>query len=170
LIDFSFLYALDSILLFMVSIVKIKKEQISCVLRYDQIQDITKTILGYEWFSSYYVQLYIMYSVGQKKIFSHNFELCVKFMYHIFVHCCTTIFHYCCCCCLYVLFEAWKTCNIKGKRGNPVQVGRKIYRFSNIGIFIQNKVRHSSKNRTFWKRKMRYYCSYEIFICQCTAH
>lgn len=35
----------------MVSIVKIKKNKYP-VLRYDQIQDITKTILGYEWFSS----------------------------------------------------------------------------------------------------------------------
>lgn len=33
---------------------KIKKNKYP-VLRYDQIQDITKTILGYEWFSSYYV-------------------------------------------------------------------------------------------------------------------
>ena len=51
----------------MVSIVKIKKEQISCVLRYDQIQDITKTILGYEWFSSYYVVVSHVLQCGTKE-------------------------------------------------------------------------------------------------------
>ena len=164
MIDFSFLYALNSILLFMVSIVKIKKNKYP-VLRYDQIQDITKTILGYEWFSSYVVSCTV-YSVGQKKIFSHYFELCVKFTYYV-SYFCSSLYHDHSCCCLYVLFGAWKTCNIKGKRGNPVQVGRRIYRFSNIGIFIQNKVRHSSENRTFWKGKI--IIVHMISICQCTT-
>ena len=59
-----------------------------------------------------------MYSVGQKKIFSHYFELCVKFTSRlciIFLFIVAPRFHCCCCCCLYVLFRHEKPVILKAK-------------------------------------------------------